>query len=34
MKKIAVALLSAVALSSSFANVDKGLAYKSSVDVQ
>ena len=30
MKKIAVALLSAVAFSSSFANVDKGLAYKSS----
>ena len=30
MKKIAVALFSAVAFSSSFANVDKGLAYKSS----
>jgi len=30
MKKLTVALLSAVAFSSSFANVDKGLAYKSS----
>ena len=30
MKKIVVALLSAVTFSSSFANVDKGLAYKSS----
>ena len=30
MKKLAVALLSAVAFTSSFANVDKALAYKSS----